>query len=124
MNKGKILIIEDNQINLEMIRILLQDAGYQTIEAEDAITGIRKAQEEHPNLVLMDLHLPRMDGYDATRILKSRSETQNIPVVALTAMAMPEDTEKALAAGCENVIHKPIDIGSFTDTIGRMIHPT
>lgn len=122
MKKGTVLIIEDNRMNLEMTRILLEDAGYQTLEAENATIGIQKAQAEHPDFILMDLHLPQMDGYEATSILKSRHDTQNIPIIAVTALVMDGDDEKAIAAGCVGVIHKPIDISSFMDTIERFVY--
>jgi two-component system, cell cycle response regulator DivK len=113
MSKGLVLIIEDNKMNLEMAKLLLEDAGYDTIGVEEAITGVDMAKKAQPNLILMDLHLPIMDGYEATRILKRNPETQNIPVVAFTALAMSGDAEKAVRFGCEGVIHKPIEVSQF-----------
>lgn len=100
---------------------LLQEAGFSIIVAPDAELGIQLAQESHPNLILMDLHLPGKDGFEATRILKSDTQMQDIPIIAYTALAMREDKEKAMAYGCDGVICKPIDIDSFADTVESYI---
>jgi CheY-like chemotaxis protein len=105
----KILVVEDNPVNMELTADILGAAGYTVLQAENAERGLALAQVEKPALILMDVRLPGMDGLSATEILKGEAETREIPVVALTAHAMKGDEEKALAAGCEGYITKPID---------------
>lgn len=114
---GTILIIEDNEMSLKMAKTLLQIAGYATLEARNAETGIHMAKEHLPNLILMDMHLPVKSGYEASQELRAMPETESIPIVAFTALAMEEEQKKALAHGCAGVICKPIDIKSFAQTI-------
>lgn len=109
----KILIVDDNQMNLELASDLLEVNGYQVLQAEDAKTGIDIAKEEKPDLILMDIQLPGMDGLQATSILKADPATRDIPVVALTAHAMKGDEENVLKAGCVGYISKPIDTRKF-----------
>lgn len=116
-----ILIVEDNELSLEMAKILLQAAGYKTLEATNAEAGIHLAKEHLPALILMDMHLPVKSGYEATRELKTIPETEHIPIVAFTALAMEEEQKRALAYGCAGVINKPIDIQNFADTVGSFI---
>lgn len=112
-----ILIVEDNDLNLKMARDLLQMAGYQTLEAEDATVGLSLAKKNRPDLILMDMYLPIMDGYETTKTLKADSELRDIPVIAFTALAMDQERKKAFAAGCSGFISKPIDVEKFTETI-------
>jgi CheY-like chemotaxis protein len=105
----KILVVEDNPLNMELTADILGAAGYVVLQAENAERGITLARAESPALILMDVRLPGMDGLLATEILKGEAETRQIPVVALTAHAMKGDEDKALAAGCEGYITKPID---------------
>ena len=104
----KILVVEDVDFNRDLIVQLLEDR-YQVIEAVDGKEGIEIAQKERPDLILMDLSLPVMDGWEATRRLKANAELRSIPVIALTAHAMKGDEEKALAAGCDDYLAKPIN---------------
>ncbi len=108
-----ILIIEDNRRNMLLIRDLLQMHGFRTLEAFDGEEGIARAKAERPDLILMDLQLPGMDGLTATRLLRQDPITAGIPVVALTAHAMKGDRERALQAGCNGYIPKPIDTRRF-----------
>jgi signal transduction histidine kinase len=117
-----ILIIEDNDLNLKLARDLLQLAGYRTLEAEDAELGISLAKQHRPNLILMDMFLPNMDGYEATRLLKDDPELADVPIIAFTALAMVQEKQKALASGCCGLISKPIDVESFTDTISSYLN--
>jgi len=110
---AKILIIENNLMNLDMAAELLGRAGHDVITAESATEGIKFARLKSPDLILMDLGLPVIDGLSATRILKSDPLTENIPVVAFTAMVMQSDKEKAFGVGCSGFITKPIDISTF-----------
>ena len=103
-----ILIIEDNPANMELASLLLLRVGHKVLRAMDAEAGVNLAYTEHPDLILMDLQLPGMDGLEATGLLKSNPGTAAIPVIALTALAMKEDHEKALAAGCDDYIAKPL----------------
>ncbi|NVM21733.1 MAG: response regulator [Desulfobacterales bacterium] len=113
----KILIVDDNQDSRELVVKILKTRGYQTIEAADGQEALEKAVEERPDLILMDRSIPKMDGYEVTRRLKSRREFKDIPIVALTAHAMRGDREKALEAGCEGYISKPINVRELPELI-------
>jgi two-component system cell cycle response regulator DivK len=105
---AKILIIEDNPSNLKLVMMLLRRVGHEVISAVDAESGMALALSERPDLILMDIQLPGMDGLTATRQLKQNPATAAIPIIALTALAMKEDEPKALAAGCDAYIAKPL----------------
>lgn len=105
-----ILIIEDDPKSLKLVRDLLQVSGYATIEAADGKQGIELARSLKPDLILMDIQLPVMDGLEATRILKSDVNTRHIPIICVTSYAMKGDEEKAYQAGCDAYITKPYDI--------------
>jgi CheY-like chemotaxis protein len=107
---AKILLVEDNEMNLDMLSRRLQRKGYDVVAARDGAEGIEKAGSEQPDLVLMDMSLPVLDGWDAARKLKEEPGTQAIPIIALTAHAMPGDREKALEAGCDDYDIKPVDL--------------
>lgn len=119
MENKTILVIEDNALNMKLIRVLIGIGNYQTIEAIDAETGIKLVREHQPDLILMDLQLPGMDGLTATRIIKEDPISKEIPIIALTSYAMEGDEEGAVEAGCAGYITKPIDTRSFLDTIAR-----
>lgn len=104
----KILIVEDVEINRDLLEQLLEE-DYELLTAEDGAAAIKLAEEESPDLILMDMSLPVMDGWEATRILKGRDDLKRIPVIALTAHAMRGDEEKARACGCDDYLTKPID---------------
>jgi two-component system cell cycle response regulator DivK len=106
----KILLVEDNEMNRDMLSRRLQRRGYEVLMATDGQEGVALAQSEAPDLILMDMSLPVMDGWEATRQLKAASETQSIPVIALTAHAMSGDRQKAMEAGCDDYDAKPIDM--------------
>lgn len=112
-----VLVVEDNAANMELVTDLLGVGGFRVLQAATAEDGIRLAKAEHPDLILMDIALPGMDGLQATRLLGEDPETGGIPVVALTAHAMSGDKEKALAAGCVGYITKPIDTRAFARTV-------
>jgi two-component system cell cycle response regulator DivK len=107
---AKILIIEDNEMNRDMLSRRLARRGYQIVVAADGEEGIAKAKAENPNLILMDMSLPVIDGWEATRRLKAEPRTRAIPVIGLTAHAMTSDREKALEAGCDDYDTKPIEL--------------
>ena len=106
----KILVVEDNQDNRELVVKVLKINGYKVIEAVDGEEALEKTKTENPDLILMDLFIPKIDGYEVTRRLKSDSDLKHIPVIALTAHAMKGDMEVALAAGCDGYMPKPIDV--------------
>jgi two-component system cell cycle response regulator DivK len=119
-----ILIVEDNDKNLKLARDLLQHQGFQTLEADTAAAGISLAEQCVPDLILMDIQLPDMDGVTALRRLRESADTSSIPVVALTAFAMAADRERLLAAGFDGYIAKPIDIHDFPHRVGQYCEPT
>ena len=121
MSKEKILVIEDNALNLKLVRSLLMLEDYEVIEAVNAEIGIQLAKEQIPDLILMDIQLPGMDGLSATRQLKEDPDVTAIPVVALTAYAMLGDEQKALEAGCVGYISKPLDTKEFPQLISRFL---
>lgn len=104
-----ILIIDDNAMNVDIAKEILQGAGYATLDAEDAINGIRLMKEYKPNLVLLDLLMPEVDGYEAVRIMKEDPSIREIPVIAFTALASGADRDKAIDYGCQDIIIKPVD---------------
>jgi len=106
----KILLVEDNEMNRDMLSRRLQKQGYEVVMAVDGEDGVAKAQSEAPALILMDMSLPGIDGWEATRRLKAAPQTQKIPVIALTAHAMTDDRAKALAAGCDDFDTKPVEL--------------
>jgi two-component system cell cycle response regulator DivK len=105
---ARVLIIEDNPANMKLISLLLCNAGHDLLSAMDAEAGLAVARTEHPDLILMDIQLPGMDGLSATTLLKHDPDTAVIPVIALTAMAMKSDEEKSRIAGCDAYIVKPL----------------
>jgi len=106
----KILLVEDNEMNRDMLSRRLQKQGYEVVLAVDGDEGLAKAQSENPALILMDMSLPGIDGWEATRRLKAAPHTQKIPIIALTAHAMTDDRDKALAAGCDDFDTKPVEL--------------
>ncbi len=116
-----ILIIEDDPRNLTLFRDLLQISGYSTIEASDGKQGIELAKAKKPDLILMDIQMPGMDGLEATRILKADATTSNIPVIALTAYAMKGDKERILEAGCDGYLAKPINTDEFLKEVAEYL---
>ncbi len=117
----KVLVIEDQQMNMELIADILSFNGYKVIEAETAEVGIELAKTEKPSLILMDIGLPGIDGYEATRILKKDSNTKEIPIVALTSHAMRGDDGKSISAGCSGYITKPINTREFPKTVAAYL---
>jgi len=114
---ARVLIVEDNAANLKLASFLLESAGHVVISARDAEAGLTIAREKQPNLILMDIQLPGMDGLEATAVLKRDDITRGIPVIALTALAMKGDEERIRAAGCDGYVAKPLDYKSFLATI-------
>lgn len=121
MSDQTILVVEDNAMNMKLIRALLGVGKYRVMEAGDAETGIEMARRQKPDLILMDIQLPSMDGLHATRIIKADPELMHIPVVAITSYAMQSDEKEATQAGCAGYITKPINTRIFLDIIGRYL---
>ena len=105
----RILLVEDNEMNRDMLSRRLERKGYEVIVAADGKTGLELARALSPDLILMDMSLPGVDGWEATRILKAAPETRQLPIIALTAHAMPADRERALEAGCDDYDTKPVE---------------
>ena len=117
MKNKTILVVEDNDLNMKLVKSLLEIGDYHVLEAMEAQTGIQLAREHRPDLILMDIQLPGMDGLTATRIIKGDNALKDIPVVAITSYAMEGDESKTREAGCTGYIAKPIDTRSFLDNI-------
>ena len=113
----KILLVEDNEMNRDMLSRRLVRRGYEVVVAVDGEAGVRMAQSEAPAIILMDMSLPGLDGWDATRQIKADPATRGVPVIALTAHAMSGDREKSLAAGCDDFDTKPVD---FERLLGKI----
>ncbi|HKO08045.1 MAG TPA: response regulator [Alphaproteobacteria bacterium] len=103
----RILVVEDTEDNRQILRDLLSAAGFEMVEAEDGAAGVAAAERERPDLILMDIQLPVMDGYEATRRIKANAELKHIPIIAVTSYALSGDEEKARAAGCDGYVTKP-----------------
>jgi len=116
-----VLIVEDNDKNMKLARDVLQAKGYQTLEAETGEEGVRLAKERTPDLVLMDIQLPGINGIEAFRQIRADPKTARIPVVALTASVTPSDRSQITAAGFDAFIGKPINLKEFLDTVKRMV---
>jgi len=117
--KKKILIVEDNEQNLYLATFLLKQSDYAVISALNGLEAIEKTRTEKPDLILMDIQLPEMNGYEATKKIKNIAEINHIPIVAVTSYAMAGDREKALAIGCVGYIEKPFDPETFVSEIEK-----
>jgi two-component system cell cycle response regulator DivK len=117
----KILYVEDNEDNVYVLKSRLTRAGHAVLIASDGAQGVTMAAAEQPNLILMDLSLPVLDGWEATRRIKAAPETRHIPVIALTAHAMAGDREKAIAAGCDDFDTKPVEMSRLLDKIEALL---
>ena len=118
---AKILLIEDNEMNRDMLSRRLQRRGHEVLLAADGITGLAMAEEAAPDLILMDMSLPVLDGWEATRRLKDGPRTRSIPVIALTAHAMSGDRERALSAGCDDYDTKPVELTRLLGKIDALL---
>jgi two-component system cell cycle response regulator DivK len=116
-----VLVVEDNPANMTLAVFLLESAGHDVLRATDAEAGLALARDEQPELILMDMQLPGMNGLEATMLLKSDSATRAIPVIALTALAMKGDEERIRAAGCDGYISKPLRYQEFLATIAAQL---
>jgi two-component system cell cycle response regulator DivK len=121
---AKVVVIEDNATNMTLAVFLLQSVGHTVLSATDAEAGLMLARAEHPDLILMDIQLPGMDGLEATAQLKRDDATRAIPVIALTALAMKGDEERIRAAGCNGYIAKPMRYSEFLATVAAQLERT
>ena len=117
----KILIVEDNPTNLRLIRMVLINKGYSVLEATDGEEALLVAIEERPDLIVMDIQLPKMDGLEVTKRLRHTSYFRRVPIIALTASAMEGDREKIIAAGCDEYISKPVNTRRFPLLVAEML---
>jgi two-component system cell cycle response regulator DivK len=124
MNTPTILLIDDSALNRKLIETVLKPQGYRVVIAEDGQAGVAAALREKPDLILMDVMMPIMNGYDATRRIKDQRETAHIPVVALTASALPQERNQAMEAGCDGYISKPIDTRAFPGQVRQFLSRT
>ena len=118
---AKILVVEDNELNREVVTRKLKKAGYEFAIAVNGRQAVERAASEKPDLILMDMNLPILDGFEATRLLKASPETRGIPVIALTALVMPGDRERCLEAGCDDYDGKPIEFPSLFAKIAALL---
>jgi two-component system cell cycle response regulator DivK len=116
-----VLYIEDSVDNRTLVRRVLQSEGFQVIEAENAARAMQVLEEHHPDLILMDINLPEVDGYSLTTHLKLRPELKAVPIIALTANVMRGDRERSLEAGCDGYIQKPIDVDTLAGQVDQYI---
>jgi two-component system cell cycle response regulator DivK len=119
----KILMVEDNADNREIYRTILTYGGYEVVEAADGEEGIAAAREHVPALILMDVSIPKLDGWEATRRLKGDVATRHIPVIALTAHALESDRQRSIEAGCDGYLRKPVSPGDVLAEVRRVLEP-
>lgn len=121
MNKGRILVVEDNMDNYQLVRFILERAGYDVFLAVNGRDGVDAARFQKPDLILMDLGLPEMDGWLAAEKLRSDEATKSIPLYALTAHTLPGERKRAMLAGCDGYVSKPIHVESFVELIDSVL---
>ena len=119
MTGRQVVVVEDNELNMKLFREVLESSGYRTLEAETGERAVALTTEHRPDLVLMDIHLPDIDGVEALRMLRADERTASVPVLALTAQAMEGDRERFLAAGFDGYLSKPVNIADLLDAVRR-----
>jgi CheY-like chemotaxis protein len=122
MNKKRILVVEDNMDTYELVRFILEKNGYETFLAVNGREGVNMAIQQKPDLIVMDMSMPEMDGWTATSFIKHDAQTSSIPLIALTANALPGDRQRAMDAGCNEYITKPMDLGELVEAIQYWAH--
>ena len=113
MASKRILLVEDNEVNMRLVKLTLKNQNYEFIEATNAEDAIDLAEQHRPDLIILDIQLPKMDGYEVARVLKTKDSIKNIPIIALTAHAMKGDEERVLSSGCDAYVSKPLDTNKF-----------
>lgn len=121
MAKSKILIVEDDEDNLELVCFLLEQDGYETLQARDGRHGMELARSEHPEMILLDMSIPEIDGWQVAHLLKESAETREMIIVALTGHTAPGDRKRALDAGCDGYISKPLDTPTFCAQVTELL---
>ncbi len=117
MSKERILVVEDNMDTYELVHFILEKNGYETFLAVNGRDGVNAALKQKPDLIIMDMSMPEMDGWTATSLIKNDAQTAAIPLIALTANALPGDRQRAMDAGCNEYITKPMDLGELVEAI-------
>lgn len=123
MASKRILLVEDHEDNRNIYRTILEHFGYQVLVAGDGREGIQLAREHHPDLILMDLSIPFVDGWEATRVLKQDLATAHLPIIALSAHALAEDRARAMEAGCDGYLAKPVEPRRVLEEVNRFLAP-
>jgi CheY-like chemotaxis protein len=123
MPQKTVLLVEDNEDNLVVYRTILEHVGFRVIEARDGEEGVSRARQYQPNLILMDISIPKIDGWEATHRLKADQKTRAIPIIALTAHALEEDRQKAVQAGCDGYLAKPVEPRRVVQEVERFVGP-
>ena len=121
MSKGRILVVEDNMDTYELVRFILEKNGYDTFLAMNGRDGVNAATKQMPDLIIMDLAMPGMDGWTATRLIKSDVRTKVIPLITLTAHALPGDRQRAMDSGCDEYITKPMDLLELVESVDHWL---
>jgi two-component system cell cycle response regulator DivK len=121
--KKIVLLVEDNEDNLVVYRTILEHVGYSVVEARDGEEGVSRARSDRPDIILMDISIPKMDGWEATERLKADDDTSAIPIIALTAHALEEDRAKAMRAGCDGYLAKPVEPRRVVQEVEKFIGP-
>lgn len=121
MSKGRVLIVEDNMDTYELVRFILEKNGYEVFLAVNGRDGVHAATKQKPDLIVMDLSMPEMDGWTATRLIKENKQTSAIPLIALTAHVLPGDRQRAVDSGCDEFITKPMDLLELVETVNRWV---
>lgn len=122
-NQKTVLLVEDNEDNLVVYRTILEHVGFKVLEARDGEEGVSRARAERPDIILMDISIPKMDGWEATERLKADGVTASIPIIALTAHALEEDRLKAMKAGCDGYLAKPVEPRRVVQEVEKFIGP-
>lgn len=122
MSKKRVLVVEDNMDSYELMRFVLERNGYETFLAVNGLDGVSAAQKQVPDLIIMDLSMPIMDGWTATSLIKKDEYISNIPVIAVTAYAMPGDRIRALNVGCDEYVTKPMDLLDLVETVNLWVN--
>lgn len=117
-----ILIVEDNELNMKLFNDLLQAHGYETLQTKDGSEAMNMTEKYHPDLILMDIQLPKISGLEITRMIKQKDDLKSIPVIAVTAFAMKGDEEKIMEGGCDGYISKPISVPTFLETVAGFLN--
>ncbi len=117
----RILVVEDNPLNRYLVTFLLEQQGYEMLVAEDGAQALEMLESDIPDLILMDMQLPKVDGYEATRRIKTDGRFSSIPLVALTAHSMPRDRQRAVDAGCDEFVTKPVDGDGLLALVGKLL---